>query len=346
MIIRAIKQTLYFAVILGITASLFLGYQFHRFQQQPINLPHETIQFTIESGITIRQVAQNLADAGYIEDPVMFIALAKLHGKEKYIRAGEYRLKSKHSPTDLIQLFSSGESILYSFTIIEGWTFNQLLREIKKDPVLVQTIANQSPAEIMHRISQSDQHPEGWFLPDSYHFPRGTTDISFLTRAYQTMRSRLDEQWASREPDLPLKTPYEALILASIIEKETGAAFERPLIAGAFIQRLKKGMRLQTDPTIIYGLGEDFDGNIRYQDLRKDTPYNTYLRKGLTPTPIALPGIDAIHAVLHPAKTDALYFVAKGDGTHQFSSTLKEHNEAVIKYQLKGRRPKRKAEPG
>ena len=346
MALRFVKQIIYVALLGAIVGSIFLGYKFNRFQHEPIDMEQQSIRFTIPSGYTIRQVAQELSDHGFIEDPVMFIALARLQGENTLIRAGEYLIKSSHTPKDLIQLFSKGDSILYSFTIIEGWNFKQLLMAIEQDPILVKTLQGLGIREIMAKVSGRDQHPEGWFLPDTYHFPRGTTDLSFLKRAYKTMQQKLDEQWASREKDLPLKTPYEALILASIIEKETGAAFERPLIAGAFIKRLRKGMRLQTDPTIIYGLGEEFDGNIRYRDLRKDTPYNTYLHKGLTPTPIALPGIDAINAALHPAKTEALYFVSKGDGTHHFSNTLEEHNAAVSKYQLKGRKPKRKAEPG
>jgi UPF0755 protein len=179
------------------------------------------------------------------------------------------------------------------------------------------------------------QHPEGLFFPDTYRFPKGTSDIDFLKRSYQVMQKHLEREWNQRAPDLPLKSSYEALILASIIEKETGAGFERPLIAGVFIERLKRNMRLQTDPTIIYGLGDDYDGDIRFRDLRKDTPYNTYLHSGLTPTPIALPGLESIHAALHPADTNALYFVSRGDGTHKFSATLKEHNAAVKRYQLR-----------
>jgi UPF0755 protein len=274
------------------------------------------------------------------------LVLGRVTGQETSVKAGEYRLEVGQSPLDLIDLFSSGDSILYSFTIIEGWTFRQLLTELARDPILVKTIGDATTAEIMAQISNADEHPEGRFLPDTYHFPRGTGDIAFLKRAYRTMQQKLAEEWGARDADLPLQSAYEALTLASIIEKETGAAFERPLIAAAFIQRLRKNMRLQTDPTIIYGLGEGFDGNIRYRDLRKDTPYNTYLHKGLTPTPIALPGIDSIRAALHPAESDAIYFVSKGDGTHHFSRTLEEHNAAVSKYQLKGRKPKRKAESG
>ena len=186
----------------------------------------------------------------------------------------------------------------------------------------------------MTLIGYPEQHPEGMFFPDTYRFPKGTSDVDFLRRAYQVMQKHLTREWDQRDSGLPLKSSYEALILASIIEKETGAGFERPLISGVFIQRLKKYMRLQTDPTIIYGLGEAFDGDIRFRDLKKDTPYNTYLHAGLTPTPIALPGLEAIRAALHPAKTDALYFVSKGDGTHHFSATLEEHNAAVNRYQL------------
>lgn len=346
MITRAIKKIIYFILLAGVLVSLFFGYKFNQFKTQPIQLESESTLFTIYSGNTIRQVAQRLADKGYISDPLMFITLARINGDETHIKAGEFRIKSTHSPQDLIELFRKGSSILYSFTIIEGWTFNQLLGAIRSDPILVQTINVSPVTDIMAKISTADEHPEGRFLPDTYHFPRGTTDISFLKRAYRTMQQKLQHEWNMRDSGLPLSSPYEALILASIIEKETAATFERPLIAAAFIQRLRKKMRLQTDPTVIYGLGEKFDGNIRYRDLRKDTPYNTYVHKGLTPTPIALPGGDAIHAALHPSKSDAIYFVAKGDGTHKFSKTLAEHNAAVTKYQLKGRKPKRKADPG
>lgn len=345
MVLKAIKQVIYLSILLLVVASLYLGYQFNQFRNSPINMQQESVEFLIKPGNSIRQVAQKLSDAGYIEDPIMFIALARVEGKETLTKAGEYLIKSSHTPADLIDLFARGNSILYSFTIIEGWTFNQLFQAIQKDAILENTLKYDIP-QIMAQISFADENPEGFFLPDTYHFPRGTTDLDFLKRAYNTMQQKLAEEWARRDNDLPLKTPYEALILASIIEKETAVAFERPLIAAAFIQRLKKGMRLQTDPTIIYGLGESYDGNIRYSDLKKDTPYNTYLHKGLTPTPIALPGIDAIRAALHPADSDALYFVSRGDGTHQFSRTLEEHNEAVSKYQLNGKKPKRIPQSG
>ena len=346
MAIKAIKKILYFVILTGLLGSLFLGYQFKQFQTQPIQLDTEAVKFTIYSGNTIRQVAQNLADKGYILDPLMFIVLARLNGSESHIKAGEYEIRSFHTPEDLIRLFLKGNSILYSFTIIEGWTFRQLLEAIKADPVLIKTISDATTEQIMAQISFASEHPEGLFLPDTYHFPRGTTDISFLRRAYKTMQQLLQQEWSSRSADLPLDSAYDALILASIIEKETGAGFERPLISAAFTQRLKKNMRLQTDPTIIYGLGDSFDGNIRLRDLRGDTPYNTYIHKGLPPTPIALPGKLAIHSALHPADSDAIYFVSKGDGTHYFSRTLDEHNEAVSRYQLNGRKPKRSAEPG
>lgn len=346
MAFKVIKKTLYLAIILGIAFSVFLGYRFNQFRNQSIDLQQSEVKFTIYRGNTIRQVAQSLADAGYIEDPVMFIALARLHGENTVIKAGEYLLKPSHTPEDLLRLFTKGDSILYAFTIIEGWTFHQLLAAIKENSILEHTIEGKDDDAILAMITQDYKHPEGLFLPDTYYFPSNTTDIDFLRRSFNTMQLKLNEAWENRVPELPIKTPYEALILASIIEKETGAAFERPLIAAAFIQRLKRGMRLQTDPTIIYGLGEGFDGNIRYGDLRKDTPYNTYLHRGLPPTPIALPGLDAIKAALNPADSDALYFVSKGDGTHHFSKTLEEHNEAVSKYQLNGRKPKRQPESG
>jgi len=291
----------------------------------------------IESGSNIKSIARQLSLENIIDDPWLFILLAKLKGVETRVRAGEYLLQQEQSPNDLLELFTRGQSIQYSFTIIEGWSFRQMLQALKADPVLVHSLKGKSNAEIMADLGYPGQHPEGMFYPDTYRFPRGTSDIKFLHRAYNLMQTELQREWQNRSPDLPLNSAYEALILASIIEKETAVASERPLIASVFIRRLQKNMRLQTDPTVIYGLGEQFDGDIRYRDLRKDTPYNTYLRKGLTPTPIALPGVEAIRAALHPAESDALYFVAKGDGTHQFSSTLEQHNKAVKKYQLKGK---------
>jgi len=346
MLLKLLKKIIYLGLVLGITGSLFLGYKFNRFQHEPINMQGEAIRFIIPSGNTVRQVAQKLADNGYIEDPVMFIALARIQGENTVIKAGEYLIESGVTPDDLIRIFSQGDAVQHGFTIIEGWSFAQVLDALAQHPILVQTIQDRSPTAVMAQLGLELEHPEGWFLPDTYHFPRGTTDLEFLRRAHHSMKNKLNALWAEREPDLPLKTPYDALILASIIEKETGAVFERPLIAAAFVERLRRGMRLQTDPTIIYGLGADFDGDIRYADLRKNTPYNTYLHRGLPPTPIAMPGADAIHAALHPARSKAIYFVSKGDGTHHFSTTLEEHNAAVRKYQLNGRKPKRKAEPG
>lgn len=343
---RAIKQIFFLALSAAIVAALFMGFRFYQFQHAPLSLGAESVDFTIESGNSIRQIAQKLANRGYIDDPLLFIILARLKGDETRIKAGEYRLLDSFTPLDTLDQFRKGNSIVYSFTIIEGWTFRQLLTALHQDPILKPTLDPRDTEAIMAQISHGQEHPEGRFLPDTYHFPRGTTDLSFLKRAYHSMQQVLKQEWDNRAAGLPLNTPYEALILASIIEKETGAAFERPLIAAAFIERIKRGMRLQTDPTIIYGLGDAFDGNIRYADLRLDTPYNTYLHRGLTPTPIALPGRDAIRAALNPADSDAIYFVSKGDGTHQFSSTLEEHNAAVSKYQLKGRKPQRKAEPG
>ena len=289
----------------------------------------------IKSGSNIKSIAQQLSLEGVIEDPWLFILLAKLKGVETRVRAGEYRLLPEQSSVDLLELFTTGQSIQYSFTVIEGWTFRQMLKALKADPVLVDTFKDKSDAEIMSLLGYPEQHPEGMFFPDTYRFPKDTTDLNFLRRSYDLMQSHLQREWENRAPDLPLQSSYEALILASIIEKETAVGSERPMIASVFIRRLQKNMRLQTDPTVIYGLGETFDGDIRYRDLRNDTPYNTYLHKGLTPTPIALPGVEAIHAALHPAQSEALYFVAKGDGTHQFSNNLDDHNKAVKKYQLK-----------
>jgi UPF0755 protein len=331
---KFIKQLFVWSILATVLVIAILIYQLLRFQHGNVALPQEPTVFLIRSGSNIKSIAQDLSMQNIINDPWLFILLAKVKGVETRVRAGEYQIESGMTADDLLEKFTQGSAIQYSFTVIEGWSFRQMLAAIAEDPVIEHTLQGKSNQEIMALIGHPELHPEGMFFPDTYRFPKGTSDLDFLQRAFQVMQNHLTREWNQRDEDLPLKSEYEALILASIIEKETGAGFERPLISGVFIRRLKKNMRLQTDPTIIYGLGEEFDGDIRFRDLKKDTPYNTYLHAGLTPTPIALPGLEAIRAALHPAKTDALYFVSKGDGTHQFSATLDEHNTAVKRYQL------------
>ncbi|MBL7003484.1 MAG: endolytic transglycosylase MltG [Gammaproteobacteria bacterium] len=334
---------------LGLIIVLFgaaLVFQFLQFKQQQIDLTKPDQIFEIKPGSHIRKVAGKLKNEGLIKDDWLFIVLAKLEGLDTKIKAGEFKLVAGSTPKQLLQQFVKGRSIQYQHSIIEGRTFKELLVDLKNNNYLKHTINDMTNEQIMAAIGAEGIHPEGRFLPDTYAFPKDTSDIDYLKRAYQAMQVALEREWQKREKNLPYKTPYEALIMASIIEKETGVAFERPMIAAAFITRLRKNMKLQTDPTIIYGMGDSYKGDIRYKDLREDTPYNTYVHKGLTPTPIAMPGVLAIQAALHPADSKAIYFVSKGDGTHYFSKTLKEHNNAVIKYQLKGRAPKRKAESG
>jgi UPF0755 protein len=334
MVYKFVKRLIAFGLVAMVLMIAVLVTQLLRFQHGAIPLGPDPAVFLIRSGSNIKSIAQDLTRQKIIEDPWLFILLAKVKGQETRVRAGEYQINPGISAEELLEKFTRGNAIQHNFTIIEGWSFRQLLAALAEDPILEHTLKGKSDAEIMERLGYPGQHPEGMFFPDSYRFPKGSSDVDFLRRAYQVMQKHLQREWEQRAPGLPLKSSYEALTLASIIEKETGAGFERPLIAGVFVERLKRNMRLQTDPTIIYGLGPDFDGNIRSRDLKKDTPYNTYLRAGLTPTPIALPGLEAIRAALNPAETDALYFVSRGDGTHKFSATLDEHNAAVSRYQL------------
>lgn len=331
---KFIRRLLIWSFASALLLLAILVFQLLRFQYGEIPLVGEPAIVLIRPGTNIKSIAQDLARQKIINDPWLFILLAKVKGLETKVRAGEYQIDPDLTADEMLLMFAEGSAIQYNLTVIEGWSFRQLLAALAEDPIIEQNLFGKTNAEIMQILGYPDQHPEGMFFPDTYRFPKGTSDIDFLKRAYQVMQNHLQREWEKREPGLPLKTSYEALILASIIEKETGAEFERPLIAGVFIERLRRNMRLQTDPTVIYGIGEDFDGDIRYRDLRKDTPYNTYTRAGLTPTPIALPGLESIRAALNPAKTDALYFVSKGDGTHQFSATLEEHNGAVSRYQL------------
>lgn len=251
------------------------------------------------------------------------------------LQVGEYQITPGMTARELIGGLVSGKAYFHKLTLIEGWTFEQMMRTVAAEPKLKRTLSDNSAATLMQALGRVGEHPEGRFYPDTYHFASDMTDVDFLRRAYDRMTTVLAEEWLQKGADIAVQSPYEALVLASIVEKETGQAQERPQIAGVFSRRLKTGMLLQTDPTVIYGMGSAFDGNIRRADLLRDTPYNTYTRAGLPPTPICMPGRAAIHAALHPASGDALYFVSRGDGSHQFSATIEEHNQAVRKYQLK-----------
>lgn len=338
---RPLADTLYKLIAILILAGSFtaawLLMDYQNFSTSALHLPDGATSYTIAPGSSLRQIAADLTQRGIIDKPYLFVLTAYLSGHPHSIKAGEYALQPGMHPPELLELFASGKVMQHAFTIVEGWTFRELRAVLAQDKVLLQTLAGVDDAALMARLGQPGMMPEGWFLPDTYHYPRGTTDLEFLRRALHAMRKHLDLEWSQRAADLPYKDAYQALILASIIEKETAAPAERPRIAGVFVRRLKMGMPLQTDPTIIYGLGAGYDGGIKRRDLTTDNPYNTYLRTGLTPTPIALPGKAALHAALHPEAGDALYFVSRGDGTHQFSATLDEHNLAVIKYQLHGR---------
>jgi len=294
----------------------------------------ETIVFL--RGSTIRTLANQLIERDLLKDKNSLLIWGKLNRQATKLQAGEYILNPGITLAGLLDNMVAGNVVQYNITLIEGFTFRQILQAIQQNPKITKTLETLTDDEIMSRLGYEGEHPEGRFYPDTYYISNGVTDAELLKRAYQAMDSILAEEWQLREENLPYKTAYEALIMASIVEKESAIAEERPLIAGLFANRLKKKMRLQTDPTVIYGI-ENYDGNIRFRDLRKDTPYNTYTRGGLPPTPIALPGREAIHATLHPAKTEYLYFVAYGDGSgkHVFSTNLKDHEKAVDQYQRK-----------
>jgi UPF0755 protein len=323
------------SVVIGVlvTVAVLLG-QYQDFRKTSLNIPESGLVYEIAAGTSLKQLAYDLQRRGITGHPRYLVWLGRELDLAHRLQAGEYEITTGMTPENLLRKLAGGEVIQHAITLIEGQTFKEMLALISANDDLVHTLDGVGTGELMTRLGHEGEHPEGRFLPDTYHFPQGTTDLAFLTRAYNAMEHYLAEAWTAREEGLPLDTPYEALTLASIVEKETGVAGERPVIAGVFIRRLRKGMRLQTDPTVIYGLGERFDGNLRASDLRRDTPYNTYTRGGLPPTPIAMPGAASIHAVLHPDKGDALFFVADGSGGHYFSRTLKEHELAVKKFQL------------
>lgn len=303
--------------------------------ETPLELPAGGRLVTVPAGATARDVAQHLGRAGILPHPRLWSLYARLSGRAAQIKQGEYRLEKGMTPAGLLKLLVAGRTVQYAVTLIDGWTFRQVMQSMQHDAHIKHTLKPADYADLIHRLGgPAGMSPEGWFYPNTYFYSNGTSELSILRRAYDAMHRYLERQWSERAPDLPLKTPYQALILASIVEKETGDARERPLIAGVFINRLRKGMRLQSDPTVIYGAGASYNGNITFKDLRRDTPYNTYVHYGLPPTPIAIPSPAAIHAVLHPAHTEYLYFVAKGNGTHVFSRTYAEQQREVAKYQL------------
>lgn len=295
------------------------------------------VDFTLQRGVALKTASERLHRDGVLSVPWAFVLIARLKGQAGQIKAGSYALEHPLTPLQLLRKITEGDTVLGKLALIEGWTFQDMRRGVAANPGLNHDTRGMSDTELLRAVGAGESHPEGLFFPDTYFFDKGSSELALYKRAYSAMRENLDTQWALRAPaGLPYRSPYEALIMASIIEKETGAAEERARIASVFVNRLRIGMRLQTDPTVIYGLGAAFDGNLRRDDLLTDTPYNTYTRGGLPPTPIALPGLAAIQAALHPEASKALYFVAKGGGRHVFSATLDAHNRAVARYQ-KGR---------
>lgn len=318
-------------VLVGV---VFAAVQVNTFLQSSVAVPEEGAEFEVVSGTSFRTVSDELAAQGIIDHPDIFRAYARWKGQAGAIQAGDYRIAPGTTPVGLLEQFTSGAVQLYSFTIIEGWNQWELLSALHDHAQIDASLTDEDWPALLAEFGADGTHPEGLFLPETYHFPRGTSDRKVLQQAYEHMQDVLAEEWAGRAENLPIATPYEALVLASIIEKETARADERSRIAGVFVRRLEKRMRLQTDPTVIYGIGKGFNGNLTRQGLKTDTPYNTYTRRGLPPTPIALPGRAAIHAAVHPASGDELYFVATGlgDGSHTFSATKDEHDAAVSLY--------------
>lgn len=303
---------------------------------QPLENREQTL--VVPNGVGISWLARHLEKQGIIENRYVFRIYAWVNNRHVSIKAGEYTLVDIDSIPDLIAKVDQGKVIQYAITLIEGKTYKEYRAKLISQKLLVDQLESMTDAEVMRKLGSPGKNPEGLFAPQTYFFQKGDTDFDVLKQAFKRLDAVAEDAWNNRAEDVEVKTKYELITLASIIEKETGAAFERPTISGVFNNRLRVGMRLQTDPTVIYGMGESYDGNIRRKDLRTDTPYNTYTRYGLPPSPIAMPGEAAIRAAANPQKTEFLYFVGKGDGTHSFSKTLTEHNNAVVKYQLGGKR--------
>jgi UPF0755 protein len=326
---KALGATL---ILMGLACGAFAYYA-----AADLPTPSLPVQFSIKSGSGLKAAARQMTNAGVLRYPELFVLLARLKGQSGNLKAGMYEIDRPVTPLDLLRKITQGDYSLAGITFVEGWTFRQMRKAIDDHQGFRHETAGVAESEILRRLGIETASPEGWFFPDTYFFSNGSSDFAVLRRASQLMKAHLAAGWEKRAADLPFASPYEALILASIIEKETGKAEERTLIASVFVNRLRRGMKLQTDPSVIYGMGAAFDGNLRKADLLADTPHNTYTRGGLPPTPIAMPGLASLTAALNPARSEALYFVAKGDGSHYFSRSLGEHERAVTKYQKSGR---------
>jgi UPF0755 protein len=328
-------------IVTGVIVSVAAVGGFQWWSGQPITAAGSpVIPFAIAQGSGVSGAAQQMAGAGVPVNGFLFGVLARVTGKASQIKAGSYELKPQTTPRRLLTQLVRGEFAQESLTIIEGWNFRQMRQAVDAAPNLKHETAKLSDKELLSKVVGEGKYkaPEGLFFPDTYLFAKNSSDLQIYKQAHEMMMKRLNAAWEKREPHLPYADPYQALIMASLVEKETGQKSERAMIAGVFVNRLKTGMLLQTDPTVIYGMGDKYDGKIRKKDLETDTPYNTYTRAGLPPTPIALPGVASLAAALMPAKTDALYFVSRNDGTSQFSANLNDHNKAVNLYQRQGAR--------
>ncbi|MBF4988648.1 endolytic transglycosylase MltG [Methylophilus sp. 14] len=330
-----IKQCVKYGVAALMLGAVALAVWVVIFMIRPLPMASETIGLQIPAGASVRGIADQLVAAGVLTEPYSFLLTVKLTGSGSQLQAGDYALNTPLQVMSLIDILKHGTFDQFKLQLIEGKTFADFRQKLAQMPGIRHDTLMLSDSELMQQVSGQPIHPEGWFFPDTYFLDAQSSDADLYKRAYQKMAQHLSAAWETRDTGLPYRSMYEALVMASIVEKETGVEEERPQIAGVFINRLRKGMRLQTDPTVIYGMGTRYQGNITKKDLLTDTPYNTYTRSGLPPTPIALPGLASIQAALHPAKTNALYFVANGQGRHVFTSSLEAHNQAVRAYQLK-----------
>jgi UPF0755 protein len=328
-----IKKLFTTLIFFALVIALGGGYYFYQWTEQPIALSQPKIELTIKPGSSIRSAARQVAQVGVDMNPWLFEALVRTTPKIGHIKAGTYEVKTQETPNDILKKLLDGKVVLANLSIIEGWTFKQMRNVIDAHPALKHDTTGLSDTALLEKIGSQFTFAEGLFFPDTYLFTKGSSDIVVYKNAHKALLEHLDAAWQARDQDLPYKDSYQALTMASIIEKETGQASERGMIASVFVNRLKVGMMLQTDPTVIYGMGDRFKGNIRKTDLQTDTPYNTYTRAGLPPTPIALPGKDSLKAAMHPEPSNAFYFVARGNGTSHFSNSLDEHNRAVNKFQ-------------